>query len=71
MQWIVLRLKGENSDKAQKPLHVRHAITHPTRNLLLIKDIETQASKRNKIQHLAQESSKKYKCVSYGFRHRN
>lgn len=42
----VLGLKGEDVDKAQKLLYIRRAVTHPTRNLPLIKDTKTQASKR-------------------------
>lgn len=42
----VLGLKGEDVDKAQKLLHIRRAVTHPKRNLPLVKDNKTQASKR-------------------------
>lgn len=42
----VLGLKGEDVDKAQKQLHIRRAVTHPKRNLPLVKDTKTQASKR-------------------------
>ena len=42
----VLGLKGEDVDKTQKLLHIRRAVTHPKRNLPLIKDTKTQASKR-------------------------
>ena len=42
----VLGLKGEDVDKAQKLLHIRRAVTHPKRNLPLVKDTKTQASKR-------------------------
>ena len=42
----VLGLKGEDIDKAQKLLHIRRAVTHPKRNMPLIKDTKTQASKR-------------------------
>lgn len=43
----VLGLKGEDVDKAQKLLHIRRAVTHPKRNLPLVKDTKTQASKRS------------------------
>ena len=42
----VLGLKGEDVDKKQKLLYIRRAVTHPKRNLPLIKDTKTQASKR-------------------------
>jgi len=42
----VLGLKGEDIDKEQKLLHIRRAVTHPKRNLPLVKDTKTQASKR-------------------------
>ena len=42
----VLGLKGEDVDKVQRLLHIRRAVTHPKRNLPLVKDTKTQASKR-------------------------
>lgn len=41
-----LGLKGEDIDKERKLLHIRRAVTHPKRNMPLIKDTKTQASKR-------------------------
>lgn len=43
----VLGLKGSDIDKTEKLLHIERAVTHPSRNLPLVKEPKTQASKRS------------------------